>query len=68
MAAYHGGKRAQPQGGYQLYSWYFLRVSGLALIILALGHLFFTHYIKLPYETDFAFVAGNGNGVAKFFE
>ena len=62
MAAYHGGKRPQPQGGYQLYSWYFLRVSGLALIVLALGHLFFTHYVRLPYETNFNFVAGRYAG------
>lgn len=62
MAAYHGGRRPQPLGGYQLYSWYFLRVSGLALIFLALGHLFFTHYVKLPYETNFSFVAGRYDG------
>ncbi len=62
MAAYQGGRRVQPQGGYQLYSWYFLRVSGLALIFLALGHLFFTHYLKLPYETNFSFVAGRYAG------
>ena len=62
MAGYHGGKRGQPSGGYQLYSWYFLRISGLALIFLALGHLFFTHYVKLPYETTFDFVAGRWDG------
>jgi succinate dehydrogenase cytochrome b556 subunit len=57
MAGYYGGKRTQPRGGFQLYSWYFLRMSGVALLVLALGHLFFTHYVKLPYETTFDFVA-----------
>ena len=58
MAGYYGGRRVQPRGGYQLYSWYFLRISGVALVVLALGHLFFTHYLHLPYETTFEFVAG----------
>lgn len=38
--------------------WYFLRVSGLLLVILVGGHLFITHYINVPSETDFDFVAG----------
>lgn len=57
MAGYYGGKRVKPQGGFQLYSWYFLRVSGIALILLALTHLFVTHYLNLPFETTYSFVA-----------
>jgi succinate dehydrogenase / fumarate reductase, cytochrome b subunit len=37
--------------------WYFLRISGVALVFLAGGHLFITHYINVPSETDFDFVA-----------
>lgn len=37
--------------------WYFLRLSGLLLIILAGGHLFITHYLNVPSETTFDFVA-----------
>jgi succinate dehydrogenase / fumarate reductase, membrane anchor subunit len=37
--------------------WYFIRVSGVLLIFLAGGHLFITHYLNLPSETVFAFVA-----------
>ena len=37
--------------------WYFLRVSGVALILLAGGHLFITHYLNVPSETTFNFVA-----------
>lgn len=38
-------------------AWYFLRVSGIALIFLALTHLFITHYLNVPSETTFDFVA-----------
>ncbi len=37
--------------------WYFMRVSGLALILLAGGHLFITHYLNVPSDTTFDFVA-----------
>ena len=38
-------------------SWYFLRVSGILLIGLALGHLFITHYLSVPSQTTFDWVA-----------
>jgi succinate dehydrogenase cytochrome b556 subunit len=38
-------------------SWYFLRISGAMLVILALGHLFITHYLNVPSDTTFEFVA-----------
>jgi succinate dehydrogenase cytochrome b556 subunit len=37
--------------------WYFLRISGVLLILLAGGHLFITHYLNVPSETTFDFVA-----------
>lgn len=37
--------------------WYFMRVSGVLLIVLAGGHLFVTHYLNVPSETTFDFVA-----------
>jgi succinate dehydrogenase cytochrome b556 subunit len=37
--------------------WYFMRVSGIALILLAGGHLFITHYLNVPSDTTFDFVA-----------
>src|SRR3712207_1150084 len=37
--------------------WYFLRVSGVLLILLAGGHLLITHYLNVPSETTFSFVA-----------
>lgn len=50
------GTGAGSAGSDQL-SWYFFRLSGALLIGLALGHLFITHYLHVPSETDFDFVA-----------
>lgn len=52
-----GGYGASIPGADQL-TWYFFRVSGVLLVVLALGHMFITHYINVPSETDFEFVAG----------
>jgi succinate dehydrogenase / fumarate reductase membrane anchor subunit len=37
--------------------WYFLRISGVLLIALVGGHLFITHYLNVPSDTTFSFVA-----------
>lgn len=37
--------------------WFSLRVSGVALVFLAGGHLFITHYLNVPSETTFDFVS-----------
>jgi succinate dehydrogenase cytochrome b556 subunit len=37
--------------------WYFLRVSGALLVLLAGVHLFITHYLNVPTDTTFDFVA-----------
>ena len=37
--------------------WYFMRISGLLLVVLAGGHIFITHYLNVPSETTFGFVA-----------
>ena len=37
--------------------WYFLRISGLVLMVFVILHLFLTHYANVPSETDFNYVA-----------
>src|ERR671917_1125908 len=37
--------------------WYFMRLSGALLIVLAGGHILITHYLNVPSETTFAFVS-----------
>jgi len=43
--------------GFDRFVWYFLRVSGLALVLLACGHLIITHFLNVPSDTVFDFVA-----------
>lgn len=49
--------RLRPAGGFELTSWYFFRVSGVLLLVLALGHILITHYLNVPSFTTFDFVA-----------
>lgn len=44
--------------GRERFWWYFMRVSGLALVVLALGHMFIMHVLVViaGQEIDFAFV------------
>jgi succinate dehydrogenase / fumarate reductase membrane anchor subunit len=50
---------ARPAAGptFEFYSWYFLRVSGLLLVFLALGHFLLMHAIHSILEVDYHFVA-----------
>ncbi len=52
------GGRARPTGGLELYAWLFMRVSGILLLLLALGHLTIMHLIHNVDEINFTFVAG----------
>jgi succinate dehydrogenase hydrophobic anchor subunit len=52
------GMKVRPAGGLELRAWYFMRISGLLLVFLALGHLFIMH-IRYNVETiNYAFIAG----------
>jgi succinate dehydrogenase membrane anchor subunit len=42
--------------GFERFTWYFFRVSGLMLVVLAGGHLLITHYLNVPSDTTFEFV------------
>ena len=50
--------RERPVGGGELWLWLFMRVSGLLLLVLALGHLVIMHLFESGAERiDFGFVA-----------
>lgn len=51
-------RRVRPAGGAELWWWFFMRVSGLMLVFLALGHLFITHILNNVEVINYAFVAG----------
>ena len=48
----------RPSGGWELWAWLFMRLSGLALLVLALGHLVIMHLTHNVDKIDFFFVAG----------
>ncbi len=50
-------RRIKPASGFELWWWYFMRVSGLILVVLALGHLCITHLINNVEVINYAFVA-----------
>ena len=47
----------RPSGGFELAAWLFMRVSGVALLILALGHLVIMHLVNSVEVIDYDFVA-----------
>ena len=52
-------RRSGRSTNFELYSWVFMRVSGLLLVFLVLGHLFVMHIVDGGVErVNFAFVAG----------
>ncbi len=50
------GGRERPAGGFELAAWLFMRVSGLLLVLLALGHLATMHLINSVDTIDYDFV------------
>ena len=51
-------RHLKPSGGHELAAWYFMRISGLVLVFLALGHLFITHILNNVENVNYEFVAG----------
>ncbi len=50
------GPRPTQFGNFELYSWFFMRISGIFLAFLALGHFLIMHVINDVAETNFVFV------------
>jgi len=54
--------RPRPTRGFEAWSWIFMRVSGLVLLFLALGHMVLMHLIHNVDEINYAFVANRYAG------
>jgi succinate dehydrogenase / fumarate reductase membrane anchor subunit len=50
-------RHLKPSGGFELAAWYFMRISGLFLVFLALGHLYITHILNNVEDVNYQFVA-----------
>jgi succinate dehydrogenase / fumarate reductase membrane anchor subunit len=56
--------RERPMGGFELWTWLFMRISGLLLLFLALGHVAIMHLFETGAERiDFGFVATRWDSV-----
>jgi len=56
--ARHRGSRERPGGGFELWSWLFMRISGLVLLVLAVGHVLIMHVVDEGVDrVNFGFVA-----------
>jgi succinate dehydrogenase / fumarate reductase membrane anchor subunit len=56
VMGYRSG-RERPAGGFELWSWLFMRVSGVVLLLLAVGHVLIMHVIDEGVSrVDFGFV------------
>jgi succinate dehydrogenase / fumarate reductase membrane anchor subunit len=54
----HRARRDRPAGGFELWSWLFMRISGVALLLLAVGHVLIMHVIDEGVSrVDFGFVS-----------
>ena len=53
----NGAGRPRPESGLELYAWLFMRVSGVVLLFLALGHLVVMHVIHNVETINYQFVA-----------
>jgi succinate dehydrogenase / fumarate reductase membrane anchor subunit len=52
------GGRERPAGGWELWTWLFMRVSGVVLLVLAVGHVLIMHVLDAGVDrVDFGFVA-----------
>ena len=59
IAAPRSSNRAGQRSNFELYSWLFMRISGIVLIFLVLGHLFIMNILDGGVQRiNFAFVAG----------
>ncbi len=53
-----GAGRERPVGGFELWTWLFMRISGIVLLVLAVGHVLIMHVVGGGVgRVNFAFVA-----------
>jgi len=55
--AYQRRQTRAPRGGFELWSWYFFRVSGVLVLFLVFGHILVVHILNNVDAITYAFVA-----------
>jgi len=49
--------RPKPSGSFELAAWFFMRISGIVLVLMVLGHLTYMHILNSVDDIDYQFVA-----------
>jgi succinate dehydrogenase / fumarate reductase membrane anchor subunit len=63
----YGSRPAPTASSFELFAWIFMRVSGVLLLFLALGHLVIMHLINNVGNINYEFVAGRWSGELGLF-
>ena len=61
-ADYRSGRPAPTDSRFELFAWFFMRVSGVLLLFLALGHLVIMHLLNSVDNINYEYVAGRWSG------
>lgn len=64
MATTPRTQRSKPSATFELQAWFFMRVSGLALVLLALTHWTIMHFINRLGTENAAWIVGRYQNVA----
>lgn len=57
LSDYRRGRPAPTDSPFELFAWFFMRISGVVLLLLALGHLVIMHLINNVDNINYQFVA-----------
>lgn len=55
-------RRARPNGRFEVLAWFFMRVSGVVLLFIAVGHLLWMHLVIGLENIDFNTIVGRWTG------
>ena len=65
MSLYSRSGRPHPQsGGFELAAWYYMRLSGVALFVLALTHFSVMHFLFDPAQEKSGFISARWDDIA----
>ena len=65
MALYSRSGRPRPQsGGFELAAWYYMRLSGVGLFVLALTHFSVMHFLFDPAQEKSGFISARWDDIA----
>ena len=65
MALYSRSGRPRPQsGGFELAAWYYMRLSGVGLFVLALTHFSVMHFLFDPAQEKSGFIGARWDDIA----